>query len=174
MGELSPVQGKGHIMAYGDGDRGVGGWLAFFLVTLGIFTPGATIILTLLSFGDPDAAFAYRMYPGLGAAVIAIAGVLVAACWFACWRFLTVFNPQTVRIGIATLIFTTLMSIVVEPMVVSAFTGIDFGTLLGVLGPEQFRPIGYATIWTLYLLLSKRVKNTYGGATEEEMTQVFQ
>jgi hypothetical protein len=162
-------------MAYADGDRGVGGWLAFFLVTLGIFTPGATILMTLLSFRDPDAALAYQMYPGLTSVSVGMTLAIAAICWFACWRFLKVFNWQTVRIGIGTLVLLAATSILVEPMVVSAVTGIEFGTLFGLLGPEQFRPIVYSTIWTLYLLLSKRVRNTYSGTADEEvMTEVFQ
>jgi hypothetical protein len=162
-------------MAYGDGDRGVGGWLTFFLVTLGIFTPGASIILTWLSFQDPDAAAAYRMYPGLASASLALTAALIAACWFACWRFLRVFNWQTVRIGIFTLVGIATLAIVGEPIIVSAVTGMPFGELLTLLGPEQFRPVVYATIWSLYLLLSKRVRNTYSGTADEEvMTGVFQ
>jgi hypothetical protein len=161
-------------MAYGDGDRGVGGWLAFFLVTLGIFTPGASIILTLISLRDPEVASASAIYPSLVPASIAMTVALTAACWFACWRFLKVFNRQTVRIGIATLVFVGAMAVVIEPLVISAVMGLDFGTVVALNGAEGFRPVVYCTVWTLYLLLSKRVQNTYSGTgSEEEMSEVF-
>lgn len=173
VGGRSPLGGE--YMAYGDGDRGVGGWLAFFLITLGVITPGASIIVTLLSFNDPDTLLAYEMYPSLVWTQIAMTTVLMAACWFACWRFLKVFNRATVRIGIGTVLFLTLLSILVEPMVVSAITGIRFGEIAGAMGPELFRPIVYAAIWTTYLLVSKRVQNTYSGLrSEEELSEVFQ
>lgn len=162
-------------MAYGDGDRGVGGWLAFFLVTLGIITPGFGIITTLLSFSDADAALAYRMFPGLASAAIGIMVLAAAVCWFACWRFLTVFKPSTVRIGIATLVFLALVSIVIEPMALSVISGLGYGEIMSAAGPAVFRPIVYSTVWTLYLLNSKRVRNTYSGlGDQDELGEVFQ
>lgn len=162
-------------MAYGDGDRGVGGWLAFFLVTLGIFTPLATIIGVAVALNDPAAAAVLGpAWTSLRNGEIVLTVLTVGLCWFACWRFLSVFNWTTVKIGIATLWSLVALSVIGEPLVVSMVTGIDLGLLMREMGFDLIRPFFYGTIWTLYLLKSMRVRNTYSGeAVREEMAEVF-
>jgi predicted membrane protein len=145
--------------------RGVGGWLAFFLVTLGIINPLIIAVTGYQTLSDPQVAAAYGdSWPTLFNAELALIGVIVAMCWFACWRFLNRFNGTTVTIGLVTLWALAILTVFGEAFMVSQIAGIDFGELMGALaGPELIRPFIYATIWSLYLLISKRVKNTYRG-----------
>ena len=155
--------------------RGVGGWLAFFLVTLGIFTPLAFIVTGYQVLADPQVAVAYGdVWPTLRNAEIAFIAFVLAILWFACWRFLNVFNWTTVRIGIATLWVLAPLNVFGETFLVSRIAGLDFNELLAETpGPDMVRPFIYATIWTAYLLHSQRVRNTYGGGADESVGEVF-
>ncbi len=162
-------------MAYGDGDRGVGGWLAFFLVTLGVITPGFIIVTTLQPYSDSSLSVVLgSTYSTLMTTDLVMSGLMVALCWFAVWRFLKVFNWTTVKIGIGTLWTLVVLNLIVTPLVVSSVTGLSFGLILQAGGATMIRPIIYATIWTRYLLMSKRVRATYGGGPNEEVSQVFE
>jgi hypothetical protein len=62
-----------------------------------------------------------------------------------------------------------------EVFMVSRIVGLEFGALVAQSsGPELVRPFGYATVWTIYLLRSKRVRNTYGEGQGEAVGQVFE
>jgi hypothetical protein len=142
--------------------RGVEGWLMFFLVTLAVLTPVFLIIGAFIQW--EDASTAYRIYPGLGAVDIGSAALIVILAWFAAYRLTAVFNRTSVHITISILWIIALIYVLVQPILVGAVTGLSVGDVLSAAGPEQFRPLGYATIWTAYLLTSKRVRNTYGAA----------
>jgi hypothetical protein len=164
-------------MAYGEGDRGVGGWLAFFLVTLGIIGPIFFIVTGYIALSDPSMPLAYGdVWPSLLTAEIILMMTVVAISWFAAWRLLKVFNWTSVRIAIASLWALAFLTVFGEALIVSTISGLELGMLLDVsAGPELVRPFIYATVWTLYLLLSKRVRNTYSGLADEKgVTEVFQ
>jgi hypothetical protein len=162
-------------MAYGEDVRGVGGWLAFFLVTLGIISPAVTIFYTVTSFGDPEAAYLPPdLFRTLSTIDIASTVVVVALCLFAAWRLLRVFNWNSVRIAVATLWLIALTNVLVIPLLVSGAVGLPLSMVFEAGGPQTiFRPLGYATIWTAYLLISKRVRNTYGRQSDGETAEVF-
>lgn len=160
-------------MAYDDELRGVGGWLAFFLVTLGIFTPGFIVITTLTGFADRDWQIAAQMFPMLPVVDYICSAVTIALCWFAVYRFLRVYNWNTVRIGIATLWAVVFINVVVSSFAVTSITGVPFSLLMEQAGPALFiRPLVYAGVWTAFLLNSVRVRNTYG-QNDEETAEVF-
>jgi hypothetical protein len=165
----------GWIMAYGEDDRGVGGWLAFFLITLGVVTPALTLYSVWLTLSDPAIASAFGpSWPAFRASETILAAAVLGICWFTCWRFLTRFNWQTVRIGMVALGLLALLSVIVEPLVLATLTGIPLGMIMGAAGAELIRPIVYSTVWSLYLLRSRRVANTYGGAgSTQELGEVF-
>lgn len=156
--------------------RGVGGWLAFFLVTLGIVNPLTLAVTGYQTLGNPEIAAAYGdIWPTLRNAELGIMVLLVGVCWYSCWRFLNLFNRTTVWIGIAALWTLALVTVFGEPYAVSVIAGLDFGELLtSATGAENVRPFGYATIWTLYLLRSKRVRSTYGPEQGEAVGEVFE
>ena len=162
-------------MANGDELRGVNGWLAFFIVTLGIINPAFLIYSDIATLNDPDMRFAYgSSWNTIVTGELAITAVALAACWFACYRLLKVFNPTSVRIAIGTLWLLALLLLVAEPLMISSVMGVSLGVLFQAMGPVLIRPIVYSTIWTLYLLNSKRVKNTYYGVNaQENVGEVF-
>ena len=92
-------------MADGYGEyEGVGGWLAFFLVTLGLFTPAFLIFTTVRDFSDPLLELAYG--ETLGTLRLAIWGLVLGTCllaWFAVYRMLRVFTWKSVVITIVAL-----------------------------------------------------------------------
>lgn len=155
--------------------KGVGGWLAFFLVTLGVINPLVFTVTGYQALSDPQLPAAYGdAWPALRNAEIALSAFIIAICWFASWRFLKVFNWTTVWIGVATLWTLAPVTVFGEILLVSRIAGIEYGELLAAsTGPEMVRPFGYATVWTLYLLLSKRVRNTYGAGQGETVDEVF-
>lgn len=156
--------------------RGVGGWLAFFLVTLGVINPLVLGYSAYQLVGDPDIAATFGdLWPTLRNAELGLTAVIIAICWFACWRFLKVFNWTTVRIGIASLWAIAPLAVFAEAFLVSRITGLDYGTVMAEAGgPEMIRPFVYATVWTIYLLRSQRVRNTYGEGQSAAASDVFQ
>lgn len=163
-------------MAYTDGPRGIGGWLAFFLVTLGIFGPLVEIIGVIVQLGDPDIARAYGdRWPAVRSSAFALSTSGILICWFIAARFLLVRNWTTVRIGVGGLWLLCLLNVLVAPLLVSYFGAIPFRALVSQMLPALVRPILYSTIWTAYLLRSRRVRNTYADpdADEAELARVF-
>ena len=162
-------------MAFDDELKGVGGWLAFFLVTLGVITPGVSIFMTLRSFNDPQLAYLPEgLVQTLTTIDLATLAVAVALCWFATYRFLKLFNWTTVKIGIATLWALAFINVLAVPLLVSWSTGLPMGIVFESGGPQLIiRPLIYAGIWTAYLLKSVRVRNTYGQQLDEDTAEVF-
>jgi hypothetical protein len=149
-------------MSYSDRLEGVGGWLAFFLVTLGVFTPLATLVNVLGSIYDPNVAGAYGdTFSAIIATEVTLTVLTIGFCWFAVFRFLRVRTWRTVHIGIAALWFLCLSSVVLEPLAISAIAGFDLGQIYGAFGVGLIKPFIYSGIWTAYLLNSERVSNTY-------------
>lgn len=164
-------------MADRDELHGIGGWLAFFLVTLGVFGPLASIVSVIGLTNDP---VAVSMMGDLWGTVVtfewAVTGLACAAMWFAVARFFLVRNWNTVRIAIGVLWLVAALGILVEPMGIALIAGLDPGTIYGGMGLATIRPLIYATVWTAYLLKSDRVANTYRypeNDGEDALAQVF-
>ncbi|MDF7777741.1 DUF2569 family protein [Sphingomonas sp. AOB5] len=164
-------------MSYTDGPRGVGGWLAFFLVTLGLFGPALEILNTVVQLTNPDIARAYgTRWPSVRIAALVLSGTSILISWFVVGRFLLVRNWRTVRMGIAGLWLQCLINVLVAPLAIAILGGISVQTLFAAMAPSLIRPIAYGTIWTAYLLRSKRVANTYlypDSRDEAELARVF-
>lgn len=157
-------------MADGYGEyEGVGGWLAFFLVTLGVFTPGLLIFTTIREFSDPLLALAYG--ETLGTLKLAVWGLAIGTCliaWFAVYRMLRVFNWTSVMITIGTLWLIALLNTFVGAWLIATIAGLPLGDFLKELNIGLVRPFIYAGIWTAYLLISRRVANTYRRDHDED------
>ncbi len=167
----------GSVMAYGDGElRGVGGWLTFFLVTLGVFSPAVTLISVLTMTNGQTAAAFGDAWDSVLRAEWSIAGIACLAMWFAVYRFLAVRNWTTVLIGIAVIWLVASVTLIVEPLIVAGLLGLPLTQLYGAMGSSLVRPLIYAGIWTAYLLKSERVANTYRHperGDEEALAEVF-
>lgn len=156
--------------------RGVGGWLAFFLVAFGILSPLTALfsIVTMLYGAQGGAAVFGDAWMPLQIFEWAVIAVSFGGIWFAVWRMLQVHNWQSVRITIATIWLVGPAMVLVEAAGVAWLFGLSFGETFAGAGPDVVRPFIFATIWTIYLLKSERVANTYPQAPEvEEMAETF-
>lgn len=156
--------------------QGIGGWLAFFLVTLGVITPLTTLFSVATLTADTETAAGFgAMWGQLLALEWTVAGVSIAGCWVAVWHFFKVRSWRTVRLAVATLWVLCLLALVVEPLGVAFLAGLNYGDLFAGAPGEFLRPLVYSSIWTAYLLKSVRVANTYPvDGSAEEIAEVFE
>ena len=153
--------------------RGVGGWLAFLFIILAFLTPirGGFTIFWLLT--DPALAAAYgEVWPLLQAIELVMAVVGIIGAWYLAWRINSVHEPSTVPIVIAGLWVLGFVLVAVELVVVALVAGIGLGEMLSASGFDLARGAAFSAIWSLYMLKSRRVANTYG-SDEEEVAEVF-
>lgn len=164
-------------MAFNDPDgAGVGGWLAFFVLIMAVFTPLAMIVSTASAlYGDAAAGFAGMDYwTTLQVFEWALAAVVIAGCWYIAWRLNRVQVWRTVQVTIAGIWILGLGSLIADFIGVSLITGIPIGLLAEGLGREIVRPLIFGAIWTAYFLRSKRVANTYPrDGDPDEVAEVF-
>jgi hypothetical protein len=164
-------------MAYDDGElRGIGGWLAFFLITLGVITPLRTVFAVASLTADSQiAANLGELRMPVLAFEWSLAAFSIAAAGVAVWHFFNVQHWRTVRFAIGVLWLFAALSLVVEPLGVSLLTGVALGEIISGAPAEFIQPLIYSSIWTAYLLKSERVANTYpraGGGGE--VAEVFE
>ena len=132
-------------MAYDDRAlRGVGGWLAFFIVTLAIISSlrGLVDLWSLFTVGIPPALpDRWPLFRALGVAEVLVS---IGIGWFLAYRL------------VAATAF--LLKLPVDRMIAAGGLGLVQG-------------VGYSLIWTLYLQHSRRVANTYA---EDDLGEVFE
>lgn len=164
-------------MAFSDRDGGgIGGWLTFFLLVLGLFTP-LRVLLTLYGnlYADPSIEEAYG--PAWGALQVlewGLAILIVGGCWYLVWRMINVRLWRTVRMVVAGLWIIAVGAPLVEVVGVMLIAGVPFAPMMQEMLPEFVRPVVFCAIWTAYLLLSRRVANTYSrGGDADEVGEVF-
>lgn len=160
---------------YIEGPSGVGGWLGFFVVALGLLSPGAALVQMLGLYSDPAiaATFGEAWGPTQVAEWTAFA-LSVAGCWYLVWRLLNVQTRKTVRIVLAGIWLLSIGGLALDFFIVSLGSGLPFGTLLAAGGVDTVRPIVFCGIWTAYFLLSRRVANTYRDDPEgDALADVF-
>jgi len=158
-------------MSYtGDDIAGVGGWLAFFVIVIGVFTPLGMIGGNAADlYGDPQVALAYGSAWGSIQVVIwGSVAVSLAICWFIVYRLMRVERWSTVQLTIAGIWVLAIAMNGVQLFLLSLLTGISAGELAAFGLVELVRGIVFALVWTSYFLLSKRVANTYRREPEGE------
>ena len=154
---------------------GIAGWLTVFLVIIGILSPLRIIVEQVMLQGDAEAAAGFgESWNLLSPLEWLLAAGQVALCWFIAWRLIAVRNWQSVRIAVAGIWTVTLGIGGLEVLIVSLVAAFPFGTLLGLVAGDLARATVFSVIWTAYLLLSKRVANTYPRQDAgEEMAEIF-
>jgi hypothetical protein len=157
-------------------ESGVGGWLLFFIVTLALFSPLASIVSIAVLVSSPQAAGAYgELWPRIQAAEIALVAAQSVICWFASYRLIARHEWRSVQITIAVLVVMLLLGILIEPLMVSLIADIPVDRLLsGMATPELVRPFFYTALWTTYLLRSRRVAATYPRYSLREELAAFE
>ncbi|NLC23472.1 MAG: DUF2569 domain-containing protein [Oxalobacter sp.] len=139
--------------------QGVGGWLAFLVISMGILSP----IYSLYSF--------FRETTEWHAAAILMLVINLAACGFyvyGAWRLNSRHVWRSVRLAIICLWVGGFLATIFLLLV-----GLIFGGWAGVASvlsadKDGVRQFIYPTVWTLYLLRSVRVKNTYRRESDKE------
>ena len=157
-----------------EGPSGVGGWLAFFLVVIGIFSPIRVVVELLGLHNDAATAAAYgdRWSAILGYSWV-ISAIELAICWFVAWRLLTVHNRLSVQIAIMGIWIVSVGALALSFVLVSIVAQLSLAALFAAGGVDLLRAFVFAGIWTAYFRLSKRVANTYRDRTGEEAAEVF-
>jgi hypothetical protein len=149
--------------------RGVGGWLAFFLVTLGVFTPLRAMLLLFQISTNPQIAESFgERWPAVRIVYWSLNGTIIAIAWFIAWRLIAVQRWTSVRMAVAGLWAIAILPNIVELVAISLITGVSIGTLLASGGFSLFQPLIYSAVWTAYLLQSARVWNTYALDDEDD------
>jgi hypothetical protein len=155
---------------------GVGGWLAFLILSLGVFGP-IRVVVGLYGdlYRDPSIADFYGpRWPAAQAIEWTTGGLTAAASLYLAWRLYAIHTPATLRLvriglwGIA--ILPTLAGVLAQ----SALMGVAPTRLIAEIGLATFRPLIYAAIWTAYLFRSTRVANTYRDHVPDELRAVFE
>ena len=156
--------------------RGVGGWLAFFILTLTVFGPLRSAATTARNlYGDASvAAFYGAQWPLLQGVEWTLAATAAGASIYLGWRMYAVHAWRSVRLTIIGLWTIAPVVLLLDIAAVSLISGIEIDKLIGDLRGELVRTAAYAAIWTAYLLRSRRVADTYprhpGG---DALTEVF-
>ncbi|MFN4097678.1 MAG: DUF2569 family protein [Sphingomonas sp.] len=163
-------------MAFRDGPSGIGGWLAFFLVTLGVFTPIRLAATAYSFFADPQIAAAYgERWPALVTAELMLMAASVVAIAYLMWRFFMRRTWRTVQIAVAGIWAIAVGAMVLDTFIVALLGGIAIDILVQDSVADYLKALFYAVLWTTYLLRSTRVANTYPREdAPEELTAVFE
>lgn len=154
---------------------GIGGWLTFFLVVIGILSPLRILFETIQVHLDENAAAAVGdSWALLISLEWLLSGSQLAGLAYIVWRMINVQVWQSVRITIAGLWIISFAIPLVEVGIVIVVGGFGFGEMLAGTGPDWIRSLIFCAIWSAYLLRSERVANTYPAATDRaEVAEVF-
>lgn len=141
---------------------GVEGWLYFFGISLFALGPLLTVAITASELSNlkalyPEAVGSSQWNSAVAAGWTAT-GIYCAISVFTGWRIFKRIMPSTIPIVVACIWLMGpglgIISLMVAQDSGGANIAADAGAGLG-------RPLVYCVIWTIYLLRSKRVKNTY-------------
>jgi uncharacterized protein DUF2569 len=161
-GEGQPLNPAHQEKSYPQYFDGVAGWLGLLVASLIVLGPVLSIVTTALSLADTE-----RLYPGVqysplwkDAQIITWTSV-GAYCFVSIYagvRLLRKHVPSSVGIAIICLWLAGPL-LAIAGLIALNQAGAD--TDAADAGAALGRPIVWATLWTLYLVFSKRVRTTY-------------
>lgn len=162
-------------MAYRDDHiSGMRGWLLLFFLTLAAFQPLFLIFRILVSLGEGADLFSQSGWPLYVTALRILTATIVAASWLLAVRLWFFRNWRTIRIVIAGIWAINLGAGLFDLMATIAILGVEPGHALGSSLSGLVRGTLYCTVWTAYLLRSRRVANTYRrDSDDEKLAAVF-
>lgn len=159
---------------------GFGGWLILFTIGLGILTPIVEIVAVYpMLFGADSALFAPQIenWGTFKAVFIALIVGEWALFFYTCYRLIKVYDRATVQLTRIVIWLGAIVLPALGILIMASFIGMPFGDLYAASFAESpiemIRPLIWATIWTLYFAMSKRVKQTYLDPDDDETGQVF-
>ena len=152
-----------------DEPKGVAGWLAVFVTILGLISPIRIMMSLLLEFGlpwqfdwDPTLTFGWT--------------INVLAIGFSIYLAYQLYVQTSWRIVRFVILGLWVLGIGV-PLAVWVFAFIStpdqMEGLLGDFLTDMFRGTIFSGVWTLYLLNSKRVRNTYAKSDGDIIAETF-
>lgn len=143
--------------------QGVGGWLGFLVFVLGILSPARMLFQTIANIRE-TAIMGQVLGPNTSIYIQftwALVAVSVAGSIFLAYRLLAVHRWSSVGIVIIGLWCLALLPTLIDAVTASILFPEIVGTMvLEALWSAAKSSIS-ATIWTAYLMKSKRVANTY-------------
>ncbi len=156
------------------GPSGIGGWLAFFIVVLTLISPGLSIANELR--WQPYFIDFPPIAPGLSveAASWIVTTTSIFGTWFFAYRLVFVRRWTTVRMVIAGVWIIAVLGLVLRAAIISLSLGSDMAAILTASGFGQLRPFAFCTVWTVYLIQSDRVSDTYPRDDTESLATVFE
>jgi hypothetical protein len=134
-----------------DEPRGVGGWLTFFLLILGVLTPIFSVFLTWheISTEPPSNDPKLGTHNALSWGTLALH---VAIYWFIVYRLLAARTWQSVRIAVAGLWLGVLLPTLVYCFGYAALYAVPVGEVFEVPFTQYLEGLILNLIWTAYLL----------------------
>ena len=167
-------------MAYTDHDgsgvgAGVGGWLMFLVLVLGVFRPLAVLVSIYANlYADPNVALAYGpVWPAIQLFEWLLNAAMIAGCWYLVWRLNRRQVWRTVQLTIAGLWLVSLGYQLLDVAGISLIAGVAAERLIPFVIWPIAQSVIFCLLWTAYLLRSKRVANTYVRHGETEISEVF-
>ena len=156
---------------------GVGGWLAFFIITLCLNALASPLAALAIASGmNAPVRPSGAAWSGYVAVNLLIGVVKAVAYAFMAWRLNARQEPGTPRLVIKLLWALVLLPPLVDAAAAALLLDVSAHDAGVAFGAGMFRPLIYAAIWTAYLLRSERVANTYtpGRAEDEALAAVFE
>lgn len=149
--------------------KGVGGWLSYFILLNVIISPLFTLAVVVGSYAQLEAKFPLliedRYYTSYKAQTLILTFCAISSLFVAGVRLWRVHKPSSVSFMIY-----SMWIVVIGSSFILALIGIAHSPQLLSLAQVSFDALAsffamsiYATLWTLYLKRSKRVRNTYYG-----------
>lgn len=144
--------------------RGTGGWLGLLVFTLAIISPIRILLATMAALNVETTVEAqigpnWRTYEFLSwfLAVLSIAGAM-----FLAWRLVYVQRRSTIGLVIGGLWVLALLPLLIDVTLgLALFPMFTSEHVAQSLPVELLRSAIYPTVWSAYLLRSRRVANTY-------------
>ncbi|HEX5183543.1 MAG TPA: DUF2569 family protein [Allosphingosinicella sp.] len=168
-------------MSYSDDRlRGVGGWLAFLVISLMALGPVVGIASTFGDLSQVEQAnplLAASAGWGIVKTVLWILTLIqVAMMVFTGWRLNRDYRRSTVKFAIVMLwVMGPVWSVVTLAAIALLMNSNPIATASSPL--TLARPVIWALAWTLYLVMSRRVANTYdeeGPEADGDLANVFE
>ena len=156
--------------------KGIGGFLAFLIISLGLLSPAVTVYGYYTNVILAEQTSHVASQPVWGTFKMIAMGFMLAGCvlfWLAAYGLFRHHVWRSVRRAILAMWVAYVGLDVLAMAVFYIVFGKEFVliTLQGVTG-DAVRSLIYPSIWTLYLLRSRRVRNTYRRESDlEEMAR---
>lgn len=155
--------------------QGVAGWLLLFVLTLAVVSPlrlATSVYTDLYEYGATGDFFG-EAWGTIQAFEWGLVAARVAILWYVTFRLFVGQTWSTVLLTVGAIWLVGPVGVLVETAGVGMISGTPLGAMFGHQVGAFVQTLFYCTIWTSYLLLSKRVANTYRRRAAPEVGKVF-